>query len=377
MLRRLRHIALVCALAVAALGVGGAPAHAARGMDVALQDDSTFVAQFGLKREAALTLADELFVSRIRVNLPWNAIVNSPTKKKPPKTRKYDFTSYSLLLNKARNHGIRLQVTIGGLAPAWATGDHRVGAYKVNAKYYKEYVAAVVKHFRRDVDRFAIWNEPNYITWNAPLSSAAATYRKLYTAAYGVIRSMAPSAKVLIGETAPFGKSGRSISPLRFLRDVVKAGPLKADGYAHHPYDFRHPVDYRYPGADNVTISTLGRLTSQLDKLAKSGRLTTPAGKRLDVYLTEYGYMATGRWKVAESKRSKYLTKAFQIALDNPRVKEMLQYLLVTPPDRTLFFNTSIVSKKGKRSPTFKALASWAKKQAKAKRIAPRLPPRR
>ena len=51
-----------------------------------------------------------------------------------------------------------------------------------------------------------------------------------------------------------------------------KCPKLKADGYAHHPYDFRHAPNFQYPGADNVTIGTLSRLTRALDRLKRSGR---------------------------------------------------------------------------------------------------------
>ncbi|MEA2352613.1 MAG: hypothetical protein QOJ14_1027, partial [Thermoleophilaceae bacterium] len=50
-------------------------------------------------------------------------------------------------------------------------------------------------------------------------------------------------------------------------------------------------------------------------------------------------------------------------------VKEMLHYLLVKPPHTGLFFDTSIVKKGGKPTKTFRAIESWAKKQAKAKKI--------
>lgn len=351
-------------------------AHAAKGMEVALQDDDSFVTELGLKRTKALKLADKLFVSRIRVNIPWNAVVNSPRSKKRPKKRHYDFTSYDVLWNRAREHHIKLQITISGFAPAWATGNHKVGDYKINVGYFKEFVRRVAQHFKHHIDRYAIWNEPNYVSWNGPLSSAAKTYRAMYQTAYTQIRHIDPKAKILIGETAPYEQSGRCIAPLKFLRDVVKPGPLKADGYAHHPYDFRHSVDYSYPGKDNVTISGLGRLTSQLDKLAKQHLLTTPAGKPLNVYLTEYGYMASGKYQIDDTERAKYVVKAFKIALANPRVKEMLQYLLVKPPPDGLRFDTSIVSKSGKPSKVFNSLAGWAKKQAKAKKIARHLPGR-
>ena len=76
-----------------------------------------------------------------------------------------------------------------------------------------------------------------------------------------------------------------STAPLAFLRKVAcvnkkykRVGtctPLKADGYAHHPYDFRHAPNFQYPGADNVTLGTLRRLTKALDKLSRVGALRT------------------------------------------------------------------------------------------------------
>ena len=93
------------------------------------------------------------------------------------------------------------------------------------------------------------------------------TLPALYTKGYAAIKAADPAAKVLIGETAPFSKAGLSTSPLAFLRGVTcvnkkykrarSCPALKADGYAHHPYDFAHAPDYQYPGADNVTIGTL------------------------------------------------------------------------------------------------------------------------
>jgi Mn-containing catalase len=64
------------------------------------------------------------------------------------------------------------------------------------------------------------------------------------------------------------------------------------------------------------------------------------------------------------------MTEAFQMALDNPHVKEMTQYLLVRPPWHKNEFDTGLVSrKKGKPTKTFRALAKWAKKQAERHEI--------
>jgi hypothetical protein len=364
-------LALIAAVAAIALAASGPPAHAAKGMEVALQDDPAFVGELSLKRKKALKLASKLHVTRIRVNLPWATIINKPNGKKRPNHRHYDFTSYDALWRAARKHGILLQLTISGPAPAWATSNHQIGNNKIKVDYFKEFVKTTAKHFRAAVDRYAIWNEPNWGSWNSPLEGNAERYRKMYLAAFKIIRKIDPSAKILIGETSPFGEPGRSTSPLKFLRQLTKPkGRLIADGYAHHPYDYsRSPYD---PGKrnDNAAINTLKNLTDQLDKLAKAKKLTTPAGKPLDLYLTEYGFMASGKYKKPAKKRALFLTHGFDIALKNPRVKEMLQYLLAPPPPFQADFDTSIVTKKGKPTKPFTALQQWTTKEAKAHMIA-------
>jgi GH35 family endo-1,4-beta-xylanase len=374
LMSRRRHTPVLTLFVVlTTFAFASSPAQAGRGMEVGLQDDGAFVAQVGLKRSKALDLADQLKVTRIRTNVAWAKVVNKPTKKKRPKHRHYDFTAYDKLLNAAKRHGVKLQLTITGMAPAWATNNHKVGGDRPNVKYFKEFARAVVHHFRKHADRYAIWNEPNYKAWLGPLKASPKLYHQIYKTSYDIIRKQDPSAKILIGETAPYGQSGRATSPLSWLRSLAKYGRLRADGYAHHPYDFRHSIDYSYPGSDNVTMSGLSRLTGELDKLARQKKLTTPHGKALDVYLTEYGYMRSGKYRVSESTRARYITKAFQIALDNSRVRQMTQYLLVRPPWSREQFDTAIVStkkgKKPKKSKTFRALAKWAKKQARKHRI--------
>ena len=70
------------------------------------------------------------------------------------------------------------------------------------------------------VDRYSIWNEPNWNTWLYPAKSAASVYRLLYTSGYNAVKAVDPQAKVLFGELAPIG-GGRAIAPLKFLRDVT------------------------------------------------------------------------------------------------------------------------------------------------------------
>jgi len=60
----------IALLGLACLALAVAPhAHAAKGMEVALEDDPVFVNQYYYDRKRALQQAQQLGVSRIRVNL--------------------------------------------------------------------------------------------------------------------------------------------------------------------------------------------------------------------------------------------------------------------------------------------------------------------
>jgi hypothetical protein len=360
-------------------------AHAARGMEVAVQDDSVFVIQLPRPgyRAKGLKLAQQMHVSTIRANVVWSYVVGNAAKKKnEPKNIRYNWTGYDALIRDAKKKGIKVQLALTGPAPAYATGNHKIGPDRPKAAAFKRFAAAAASNFNGEVARYSIWNEPNHRAWISPIKSQARIYRALYTSGYDAIKSVDPTAKVLIGETSPYGLGGgrNAQPPLQFLRGVTcanasykKAGncaPLLADGYAHHPYDFDHKPTYRYPGKDNVTLGVLGRLTTALSKLHKAGLLTTPSGGTPDVYLTEYGYFASGRRGISRAKQGSYLVQAFDIAQRNPHVRQMLQYLYVYPGKRYAFFDTSIADRNAKPTSAFKKLAKWAAKAAKAGRIA-------
>jgi hypothetical protein len=382
---------LLSALALAATGCGSSSSGgSADKMEVALQDDAVFLNRQYYNRETALQQAERLGVTRLRVLVIWSRVLGSTANDtSAPASPRYDWSLYDSLIDDAARHGIRLQLDLTGPAPAWATGNHKTGVVRPDAARFGEFAAAAARHFKGRVNLYSVWNEPNYVGWLAPLQSEPEQYRALYTAAYGAIKREDPTARVLIGETAPYQEEKRALAPLAFLRAVAcrnaiyaptkTCAPLTADGYAHHPYEFANPPAAPYPGADNVTVGTLGRLTSALDHLAGAKALRTPDGKPLDVYLTEFGYFATGPVAVPPAKRASYLKEAFDIAERNPRVKEMLQYILVSPPPGVRF-NTSLIDLDGKPSLPYLALAGWVHDNVKNGRVAAvpgplRLPP--
>ncbi|HEX5896972.1 MAG TPA: hypothetical protein VFY47_11650 [Thermoleophilaceae bacterium] len=347
-------------------------------MELALQDDAVFVEQKyrNLQSDRAFVLARGLGVTRQRVNLLWAYTMPESqfNARNKPGAINYDFTRFDQLVDQAARNGVRIHLSLTGPAPRWANAKRataRRAWYKPNATEFGKFAAVVADHFEGRVDRYSIWNEPNWKTWLGPLKSGPALYRQLYVKGYAAIKAEDPRAKVLIGETAPFSKRGWSTSPLAFLRGVTcvnskyrrarSCPKLKADGYAHHPYDFAHAPNYRYPGNDNVTIGTLSRLTRALDRLSRAGVLRKNGGGRMPLYLTEYGYFASGHRALPKKLRSRYLQQAYSLALRNPRVKSQLQYLLVSPPrnQRASFFDLGLVNTRGTRNVGYNALKRW------------------
>jgi hypothetical protein len=328
------------------------PPSAGAAMEFALQDDDVFVHQRGYDRDRALDHAVALGATRIRVNVLWARTLVSGGSTHPV----YDFSAIDALQAAAEERGIALQLTLAGPAPAWATRDRRVGNFAPDPVKFGAFAGAVAEHFAGRVDRYSIWNEPNWSTWLAPAQRSASLYRKLYRAGYAAVKRADPEAQVLIGELAPVG-GGRAIAPLKFLRDLTPRGsaPLKADGFALHPYQFMSAPTFVAGKPDDVTIGTLSRLTRALDALGRRHALTTPKGRPLDLYLTEFGYLTVGSRAQRASVRATWLTSALAVARRNPRVRQLLQYQLVDPPAGALW-HSAILTRGGFPQPAYKAL---------------------
>jgi hypothetical protein len=331
-------------------------AHAAKGMELALQDDPVFVDQRWLDREQALDHAAALKTKRIRVNVIWS--------------RTHDFSNIDALQASAAKRGIKLQLTLTGPAPASATRNRKVGGNRPDPVKFGAFARTVAAHFKGRVDRYSIWNEPNLSAWLSPSKSAPKLYRNLYSSAYTAIKTVDPKAKVLFGELAPNG-NGRTIAPLQFLRAATcskanykaarKCAPLKADGFAIHPYQLTSAPHKKAGRPDDTPISQLKRLTTALDKLAKRRALATPSKRGLDLYLTEFGYLSQGSRKQSASRRSAWLAAAYKVARKNPRVKQLLQYQLVDPPKHELW-HSAILDRHGRRLAPFAGLARASKR---------------
>ena len=93
--------------------------------------------------------------------------------------------------------------------------------------------AELARRYGGVVDRFSIWNEPNYFGWLAPIGSAPKLYRAMYVEGYNAIKAAAPNAQVLIAETSPYKIPRRATAPLDVKIEVAfPKGAAAGDRYA-------------------------------------------------------------------------------------------------------------------------------------------------
>lgn len=357
---------LALSIALLSFALPATTAQAAPRMEFALQDDQVFVEQWHMSRAEALEHARALGTKRIRVNVAWaKSLVAGADHRTPPAAgAQYDFSKVDALQAEAAAHGIKLQLTLTGPAPAWATKDGKVGPNTPDPVKFGAFVRTVAAHFKGRVDRYSVWNEPNLSAWLAPSKTAPKQYRALYKSAYTAIKTVDPSSKVLFGELAP-NRDGRTIAPISFIRQAApKGAKLKADGFAHHPYQFTVAPGKRTGGPEDAPISQLDRLTKTLDQVAKAKGLSNPKGKGLDLYLTEYGYLTQGKRAISQSARATWLRQSYAIVRKNKRVKQMLQYQLVDGPVEQLW-HTAIIDRDGRPMGAYAGLAKAAASIAK------------
>jgi hypothetical protein len=283
----------------------------------------------------------------------------------------WDFSALERLYTAATERGLALQVTLTGPAPAWATGNREIGTNRPDAKAFGAFARAAAEAFAGRIDRWSVWNEPNWHRLLSPAKSAPGIYRNLFRAAQPQIVRADAAATVLIGEMMPGANTKKSTPALKFLRAVTcsrsdwraakRCSPLEADGFALHPYQFaRRPNKAVSSNKDVVEIGSLSRLTRALDRLRARGALVTPDGGRMPLYLTEFGYFTEGPLARTASSHAAWMTEAWRIAERNPRVRQLLQYELVDPWPDSVTWRSAVLDRDGSPRPVFHALRELA-----------------
>src|SRR3954454_22487229 len=220
-------VLLLLAFGLTAIPAGAAKRAQNQPLEVGLQDDQVFVAQNLLTPQKGYDLAKQLGVTRLRVNLGWAGVVgDTANDASVPRPVPYEWGDVDRAIDQAAANGMRVELTLLGPVPAWASARHgKPSNFKPNPLLFAQFARAAAKHFKGRVDRYSIWNEPNYSSWLNPHTTAPQQYRALYQGAYRGIKAVDPTAMVLLGETSPIGRTGVASSPLTFLRQITCSKP--------------------------------------------------------------------------------------------------------------------------------------------------------
>jgi hypothetical protein len=294
-------------------------------------------------------------------------------------TRNWD--RYDNLVKEATQLGMRVYFTITGPGPRYghrkAPPSQRAnaGTFRPIPSQFRAFARAVGKRYsgsyrdengvRRRLPRvslWSIWNEPNQPGWLSPqwandVPASPALYRELfYAGREGLEASGHGGDAILLGETAPLGsdKSGprNGIRPIPFLRELVcvkpdgtqytgadatarhcedfdKNGPLKAVGFAHHPYTKKGAPSVAPKTPDEITMGNIASLGPFLDTLSTQSGGKVPSA--LPIFLTEFGYESNPpdpRNGIPYMRQAQFNQLADFLAFNDPRVMATTQFLL-------------------------------------------------
>lgn len=418
-------------LVVVLVAVFAAPAGASKTQESIFQDDRLLLESGADTRNATLDQLKALGVDTLRVNAIWARIApdrESTTKpgfdaSDPGAYPADNWAALDALLQGAAARGIGVILTATGPTPAWASpcGDRRT--CNPNADEFKQFVTALGRRYSGQytiggapaggggggggptlplpldqqvsaaqagttlprVSRWTAWNEPNQGSWltpqytgstKKPVPASARIYRGLVHAMMdGLAATGHGDDQLLIGETAPFGRTGgdlakRHRAPLAFYRDLfcinsrgsaVSTSSLGCKGsfrrlpasISHHPYGRGGAGSPSSRGSgDDLPFASIRNLYRVLDQAAARKRIN----KGAPVYFTEYGVQTKppDPFGVSYGTQARYINQADWMAYRDSRIRSVSQYEMNDPP-QTDQFNTGLRETDGDAKPSLAA----------------------
>jgi hypothetical protein len=370
------------ALAVAASMLLASGASASQSLRLGIFDDG--VVLYG-EPDLVFPQLKKTGTQLLRVNLWWSGPGISVATRKPrrptdPNDPAYNWDTYDRTVRFSIVNGIQPIFSVLG-TPPWANAAKGWNVAPTNARDLQNFATAAQKRYSGSfvnadgvtlprVSLWMAWNEPNNPVFLKPqyrrtgktwAIQSGRDYAKMCNAVVQGIKSVQRSSKVACGATGPRGNnnpnsSRPSVSPIPFLRAMKAGGATGFDAYAHHPYygspaetpSTKPPPGKRGQPPTAVTLGNINVLIAELDKLY---------GKRMRVWVTEYGYQTNPPdtiFGVTLSKQAAYLTQAVAVARANPRIDLFLWFLL-RDEERLSGWQSGLVTFDGKRKPSFNA----------------------
>jgi hypothetical protein len=371
---------LACALAIAVASSFGAAA-APRPLEMTIQDDALFLHGGFAQVDRTAARVAQLGADRVRLTASWSALAPQPAARRRPAFDAADPAQYPqdgwLRLDRAvkaaSRHDLDVMLDVGFWSPRWAVrrsirsqGRQRWSPSPVEYGRFAEAVARRYSGGFADpedpagpplpaVRMWTTWNEPNHASFLLPQwrrvrgrwrPASPHVYRRLHQTGYAAIKRVSAGNRVLVGGLASAGAEQpgerSSLDPLRFLREMACVDerlaprrtpecasftPIRADGFAHHPYSLTSLPSASNPDPDTAQIADLDRLSGLLAELQRRGRIADP----LDLYLTEYGYESDPpdpTRGVSPEEQARRLSEATFLAWQRSDTRMFAQFLL-------------------------------------------------
>jgi hypothetical protein len=415
--------ALACALATLVASAVGAPA--TRPLEVTVQDDALMLHQPVSEVGRTAHRLRAIGADRVRITAGWSAIAPAPASRTRPRFEASDpsaypadgFRSLDVAVKQAKAAGLDVQLDVAFWAPRWAvrrgTAIAERQRWEPDPLEYGRFASAVARRYSgafpdpvRPKSRlpavrlWTTWNEPNHPAFLLPQSErtraggwravAPHVYRRMHEAGYEAIKAVSPDNRVLLGGLAAFGARGRGpargIDPIPFTRALacVDGGlrplrsracdgfrPLRADGFALHPYSPDTPPDLSNPDPDTVQLGDLDRMSRLLAELHRRGRIAS----ELPLYVTEYGYETNPpdpRRGISPDAQARWHGLATWVAWRKPDNRMFAQFLLQDlgpdpryasgSPRRWQNYQTGLLTFRGEEKPALQAfkMPFWA-----------------
>ncbi len=154
--------------------------------------------------DEAIRLIDQLGVSIIRVDFPWNLIEE--------KEGEFNFERLDHIVAKCQEKNIKILGVLGYTAP-WTGAEWNNPPPE--KKPFLNYIETTVARYKDSVHYWEFWNEPDSFFYWQPQDQMK-SYTDFLKLVYPVIKSINPESKVLLG--------GLTSSGLFALRNILERG---------------------------------------------------------------------------------------------------------------------------------------------------------
>ena len=293
------------------------------------------------------------------------------------------FDALDATIEAIYQRGLNVLLTPGGPAPRWATAGGRSGRDRPDAAEFGDFAQALGARYSGSctcgtatilprVSFWSVWNEPNLSLYLQPQFEngkvvSGRIYRALYLAAQRGLDATGHSQdRLLIGEPSA-GRAQGSSDPISFLRSIFCIDrhwhrnrgcvPIRASGWAQHPYLPGIPPWAEPKDPDYIAIGSLSRLTRALGRARRAGATTT----RLPVYVTEFGIESypepAKRFGVSPRRQAEYLGISEYLLYENPQVRSYAQFLITDDSGKNAYLNfqTGLRFASGAKKPAYDA----------------------